>query len=216
MGRKKKYHTEEERLEAKKKSNRERYLKNKEKNKKERELNSQQIAKYQKEYRKNNKEILLEKRKVYYEENKEKFLEYQKEYRETNKDEIRERKNKYQRNKRNSDPIFKLRGNISSLIRYGITNNGFTKTNKTEDILGCSFEEFKEHIESKWEDWMTWDNYGNPKDGIIEENKTWDIDHIVPISSAINENEVIKLNHFTNLQPLCSYENRFIKNDNKA
>ena len=58
-----------------------------------------------------------------------------------------------------------------------------------------------------------WENYVNPKDGIYELNKTWDIDHIIPLSSAKNENELIKLNHYTNLQPLCSYTNRFIKKD---
>ena len=57
---------------------------------------------------------------------------------------------------------------------------------------------------------MSWDNYGkyNGKNSF-----GWDIDHIIPISSAVNESEVIKLNHFTNLQPLCSKINRDIKRD---
>lgn len=58
---------------------------------------------------------------------------------------------------------------------------------------------------------MTWDNKGNPKDGIYELNKTWDVDHIIPLSSAKSVEDIIKLNHYTNLQPLCSYVNRFIK-----
>jgi hypothetical protein len=61
---------------------------------------------------------------------------------------------------------------------------------------------------------MNWDNKGNPKDGIIGLNKTWDIDHIIPLSSATCEEDLIRLNHYTNLQPLCSYYNRFIKKDN--
>ena len=63
---------------------------------------------------------------------------------------------------------------------------------------------------------MNWDNYGNPKDGIYELSKTWDIDHMIPISSAKTEEELIKLNHYTNLQPLCSYVNRFIKKDSMS
>ena len=63
---------------------------------------------------------------------------------------------------------------------------------------------------------MNWDNYGNPKDGIYAPNKTWDIDHIIPTSSAITEEDLLKLNHFTNLQPLCSYFNRFIKSDSMS
>jgi hypothetical protein len=45
----------------------------------------------------------------------------------------------------------------------------------------------------------------NPKDGIFELNKSWDIDHIIPISSAKTKEDIIRLNHYTNLQPLCSY-----------
>jgi hypothetical protein len=63
---------------------------------------------------------------------------------------------------------------------------------------------------------MNWDNYGNPKDNILELNKTWDIDHITPLATATATNEatIIKFNHYSNLQPLCSYTNRFIKKDN--
>ena len=65
-----------------------------------------------------------------------------------------------------------------------------------------------------FEPWMNWGNHGNPKDGVIEPNKTWDIDHIIPLSSAKTEDDIIKLNHYTNLRPLCSYNNRFIKKNN--
>ena len=61
---------------------------------------------------------------------------------------------------------------------------------------------------------MSWENYGNPKDGILEPNKTWDIDHIEPISNAKNEEKLLELNNFKNLQPLCSYYNRQVKRDN--
>jgi len=57
---------------------------------------------------------------------------------------------------------------------------------------------------------MNWDNRGlyngTPDYG-------WDIDHIIPQSSAITIEDVIQLNHYTNLQPLCSYINRDIKKD---
>jgi hypothetical protein len=58
---------------------------------------------------------------------------------------------------------------------------------------------------------MNWDNHGKIEFGKF--NIGWDIDHIIPVSSAIKEDEVIKLNHFTNLRPLCSYTNRYIKSD---
>jgi len=68
----------------------------------------------------------------------------------------------------------------------------------------------KEFSESKFEYWMTWENRGLYNG---ELNYGWDIDHIIPISSAKNEEEIIKLSHYTNLQPLCSKINRNIKNN---
>ena len=57
---------------------------------------------------------------------------------------------------------------------------------------------------------MSWNNRGRYNG---EFNYGWDIDHIIPISSAKNEDDIIKLNHYTNLQPLCSKFNRDIKKD---
>jgi hypothetical protein len=57
---------------------------------------------------------------------------------------------------------------------------------------------------------MSWKNHGLYNGDF---NYGWDIDHIVPISSAKTEDDVFKLNHFTNLQPLCTKINRDIKNN---
>jgi hypothetical protein len=58
---------------------------------------------------------------------------------------------------------------------------------------------------------MTWDNHGLYNG---TEMFGWDIDHIIPLSSAINETDIIKLNHYSNLQPLCSKINRDVKRNN--
>ena len=55
---------------------------------------------------------------------------------------------------------------------------------------------------------MNWDNYGN-YNGTLDFG--WDVDHIIPISSAKTEEELYTLNHYTNMRPLCSYTNRYIK-----
>jgi hypothetical protein len=81
---------------------------------------------------------------------------------------------------------------------------------KTYEILGCTYEEFKNHIELKFEPWMDWDNHGLYNG---EKCFGWDLDHIIPLSSAKTEEDVISLNHYSNLQPLCSYVNRVIKRD---
>lgn len=126
------------------------------------------------------------------------------EYRSKNRDII----NLNFKNRYKNDSIFRLSTNIRNLIRSSIHSNNYIKKSKTQDILGCSFEEFKLHLESKFEHWMTWENYGMYNGEI---GHGWDIDHIIPSSSAITEYDVFLLNHYTNLQPLCSKVNRDIK-----
>jgi len=199
--------------------------KKKEYNKRYREKNREKLLLKDKKYREENVEKILSIQKNYREKNKEKEIERGKTYRENNLEKERERKKLYERlnrektynrikKRKETDPLYKLSSNIRSLISYHIISKGYQKESRTHEILGCSFEELKQHLENQFTDWMNWENYGNPVDGLIEPNKTWDIDHIIPISSATNEEELLKLNHYTNLQPLCSYHNRFIKRDN--
>lgn len=144
--------------------------------------------------------------------NKEKSILYMKDYYTNNKERLLKYNIEYTKNRKDIDLIFKSSLAIRNLIYQSITKNGFSKKSRAVDILGCSFEEFKKYLESKFEPWMTWDNYGKYNG---ELNYGWDIDHIEPASSAKSIDEIIKLNHFTNLQPLCSYINRYIKKDNK-
>jgi hypothetical protein len=108
--------------------------------------------------------------------------------------------------KRQNDPMYVLKSNIRALITNSFK---YKKPTSTENILGCTLEEFKLYIEDKFEPWMNWDNHGGRN--IIESNMSWDLDHITPVSSAVDECEVKLLNHYTNFQPLCSYVNRFVK-----
>lgn len=147
----------------------------------------------------------------YNENNKDLKSEYQKKYYAENKESLLLRNNEYRRLKREIEPLYRLTGNIRTLINKSIKRGGYTKKSRTFEILGCSFEEFKNHLESKFESWMTWDNYGLYNG---ELNYGWDIDHIIPVSSSENEEGVIALNHYTNLQPLCSKINRDIKTSN--
>lgn len=172
-----------------------------------------EISKTKKEKYKLNKDNLKNKSKEYYLLNKECVLEkkksYLKQYRKINKSKIDAYKSRYNKNRRKTDLLFKLKTNLrSSMYRYIKFKN-----KKTVEYLGCSYQEFRVYIESLWEPWMNWDNYGNPKDGIIEPNKTWDLDHIIPLVNAKTEEDVIKLCHYTNYQPLCSYVNRITKRD---
>lgn len=160
-----------------------------------------------KEYFKEHKAKFPEKYKEYRKKDRlkniDKRREYEKQYNTINKDKRLENK----RNRIKNDPLFKLSSNMRTALWRCIKN----KTSRTENIVGCTFEYLKIYIESKFEPWMTWDNYGVYNG---EFNYGWDIDHIIPLSSSNTEEELIKLNHYSNLQPLCSKINREIKKDN--
>jgi hypothetical protein len=176
-----------------------------------REKNREILNSNDRKYYLENKEILNSKNNKYYLENSDKVKKIQKEYRDNNKDILSIKNLEYSKkyyNKKKSDILFRLKGNCRSMIGNAIRFSGYVKNSKTEEILGCSFEEFKIYLESKFEDWMNWNNYGYFNG---ELNYGWDIDHINPLNSAQIEEEIVRLNHYTNLQPLCSYTNRHIK-----
>jgi hypothetical protein len=175
------------------------------------EKNKELINKKNNEYRKNNEEKIKIIKQNHYLANKEIINLKSQEYYKNNKKEINTKNYIYQKNKRQTDPIYNLKCRVRNIIYKAIKKNGFNKKSKTEEILGCSFEEFNIHLESLWKPWMNWGNYG-----LYNGTKDygWDIDHIIPLATTITEEGVIKLNHYTNLQPLCSKINRDIKRDN--
>ncbi len=186
----------------------------KEDTKKYREINRSSNKIYKNKYYQDNKlDILKKKRekrywKKYYDNNKEKIKLSNKKYREKNKSIIIEKSNCYRRNRRKNDSLYKLLTNIRGQIGTYFRNNKYVKYNKSQEILGCSIVVLKSYLESKFDPWMTWENYGIYNG---ELNYGWDIDHIVPLSSAVSPEELIGLFHYTNLQPLCSKINRNIK-----
>jgi hypothetical protein len=155
--------------------------------------NKQRIKEYNQEY--NNKS------------DKNKIKQQHKKWNEINKEKISSQFNQ----RYNSDNTFKLARGIKALVYSSFKTSGIKKNTRTLDVLGCSIKEFKQHIESQFEPWMNWKNKGIRK--VTGPNQCWDIDHIIPISSAKTEEDIIRLNHYTNLRPLCSYINRWIKKD---
>ena len=164
-----------------------------------------------KKYKENNRDRIREYNKIYRLENSEKCKSISKEYRKNNLEKIQDYQREYLNNRLKNDKLFKLSHYTKNMIRKSFKRNGYSKKSKTYEILGCSFEDFKIYLESKFQSWMNWNNYGLYNG---ELNYGWDIDHIIPLSSASSEEELIKLNHFENLQPLCSKINRDIKKDN--
>lgn len=164
-------------------------------------------------YLRENPDAKKETSSKYYLNNKDRLNKKSKEWLVNNKEKFREYFNEYRRNKRKSDELFSIKERLRKLVSNSFTRNRFSKVKNTEDIIGCTFEEFLAYIESKFEPWMTWENRGKYNG---EFNYGWDIDHIVPISSAKTEHDLVKLNHYTNLQPLCSKVNRDIKGNKQT
>lgn len=117
---------------------------------------------------------------TYYKKNKEKII----------KDTIERDKKRM-----NIDPLFKMDRVVRVLIRESFKrslNGKYIKGKKTENILGCTMEEFQSYLQNLFLPEMSFYNHG-----IV-----WEIDHIKKLSSSKNEKDIIKLNHFTNLRPL--------------
>lgn len=158
-----------------------------------------------KQYYQDNSEQFTERSKKYHEENKAKILltkkinydpNLKKEYYKKNKTKINRLASNRIAEKRKTDCIFRLKHNIASLIRNGIKKKGYLKSKRTEEIIGCTIEELLNHLSSMFVEGMSFENHGE-----------WHIDHIIPLVTAKTEEEVIKLNRYTNLQPLWAKDN---------
>jgi len=160
----------------------------------------------EKKYRDKNKERLDEYYKEWTKNKKEHRKEYLKQYREKNKEKIKEVKRTYQKEKRHTDPIYKLISNFRTAIYIVLKENKLDKYTNYFNMVGYSAEQLKKHLEEQFTDGMNWENYGE-----------WHIDHIKPISSFefdSSEDEQFKVCwSLDNLQPMWGIEN--IKKGNK-
>lgn len=178
------------------------------------EINPEKYKLISKTYRDNNPEKINLYNKKYYEDNiesnkkrvsnwtKQNYdnrINYIKNWRFENNEHIKEYKN----NRYNEDTLYKLSHNIRNRVRDFFKLNNISKKNKTFDIVGCSPEFLKEHIEKQFTEGMSWELMG----------KHIHIDHIIPLSSANTEEEIYKLCHYSNLQPLWAEDN--LKKSNK-
>ena len=116
-------------------------------------------------------------------------------WRTRNREKYLSTRNEYQKRRR-QQPLIIISERIRALIYFILKVRIYTKKSKTYEILGCSYEDFKIYIENHFKDGMTWENKG-----------AWHIDHIIPTCTAKTEEDLIRLNHYTNLQPLWAEEN---------
>lgn len=161
---------------------------------------SEKIEKYraaEAAYRQKNPERGREHSKKYYRNNKDKCAEKRKKWFADNRDKAREKWRSYSTERRSTTEgrlLSGLRARISVILSSGESSNSAV------EYLGCSIEAFKEHLESKFVDGMSWDNYGL---------YGWHIDHIRPISSfdTTKDEEIRRALHYTNTQPMWAKDN---------
>ena len=145
-----------------------------------------------KKYRQENKEHIKKWQTKYYKHNRKRIIRQNKKYKVDNK----ELYNKYYRERKKTEPLFKLKCNLRSRTNMAFKSKGYSKNTKTQEMLGVDWEVAKQHIERQFTKGMNWDNYGE-----------WHIDHIIPLASAKTSERLKQLCHYTNLQPLWAKEN---------
>jgi hypothetical protein len=178
-------------------------------NKRRYDAKREEILAKSKKFRQENWDRIYQDKVAYCNKNKESIREYKRKWAAQDRAKDRDKHNAKQsawQSKRNSerikeDPLFAMKMRLRKATGKAFHRFGYTKRSKTTEILGCSWEEVKAHIESGFTDGMNWEN-----------RSMWHIDHIIPLASAKNEDELKKLCHYTNLQPLWGREN-IIKGD---
>tara|TARA_R110000868_G_C10840923_1_gene760064 strand:- start:439 stop:1113 length:675 start_codon:yes stop_codon:yes gene_type:complete len=154
------------------------------------------VVKYTEEYEKVYQQEYY-KRKRNLPKNKEVITKYQAEYNKVN----RESRTAKRKERLQEDPLFKLstglRSNIGAAFIRG-SRGAFTKGkgDVTLQILGCSFKDFASYIIAQFTEGMSLENYGE-----------WHLDHITPLATAKTREDVVRLNHYTNFQPLWAKDN---------
>ncbi len=118
----------------------------------------------------------------------------------SSKEEIKENRRSYfrvyEKEKRKNDVIWKMKKNLRN--RIWAVLKGVNKSAKTLELLVCSLEKLKKHLENKFEDGMNWSNYG-----------VWHLDHIIGCANFdLSDPEQQKICfHYTNLQPMWGEKN---------
>ena len=117
-------------------------------------------------------------------------------WRESNREYI----NQQDKIRRNTDPNFKLRTQLRARIRTAI-KNGVRAGSAVRD-LGCSLDECRKYLETKFTEKMSWANHGYGAE-------KWNIDHVIPLSyfDLTDRAQFLQAVHYTNLQPMWQPDN---------
>ena len=161
--------------------------------KKQREYTRENRSKVE-EYLEKNKEVVAERKREW----RKKNPDYNRRYQQANREHINKVKAAYDKRRKATDPSYKIGKLLRTRLYHAL--KGQARNGSAVRDMGCTVEELKRYLESKWEPGMSWDNWNH--DG-------WHIDHIRPLASfnLADRQELLKACHFTNLQPLWKKDN---------
>lgn len=198
----------------------ERYIKNIKKIKKYRDEHKKERSEYDRKRREEKHEEISLKKIEYHEKNREKDNERSRKWMAKNKEHTKsyfenlsaEKKQERARKRlvrRRTNYREKIKHNFSSLLYQRLRRRHLNKKFKsTFDYLPYTIDDLTSHLESLWEPWMNWNNYGNKKG-------EWTIDHIIPDFffkyKEVGDFEFLKCWALNNLQPM-----EFLKNVKKS
>jgi hypothetical protein len=186
--------------------------KNKEKyrssQKKTYEKNKEERILINKDYYNKNREKIINRNKEYYRNNIDKYRITKKEWLKNNKEKQKEKSKEWSKNnrkilskkdreRRESDHLFRTIRYVRNRINQYFKSKNYKKDSQSFNLVGCSPDFLRLYIQSLFTDGMSWDLVG----------KEIHIDHIIPLSSGKNIDEVKLLCHYTNLQPLWAKDN---------
>ena len=174
------------------------------------EKNRSMVLTKSRENYKQNRDKILKEAKLYRDrpENKSRQKAYMETYREENREMLRYKENKkYADNKDeiriqvkyryDNDPMFRIASRLRNTVCGRLRNAGYTKKSRTYELLGLDFETVWNYLEYTW-----FQNYGTELC-----DQEYHIDHIIPCASASTEEELIALQHYSNLQLLTPEDN---------
>ena len=157
-----------------------------------RALNKSKIALKDRAYRQRNAAHIREQKRQYKRRNAARISAHDRQYRKANRALI----NAQKRRRMQTDPTFRLAHSLRRRLSNALC--GYSKSASTMQLLGCSLDALRQHLESQFAAGMTWEN-----------RRLWHIDHIRPVAS-FNLRDPAQQRacfHFSNLQPLWAADN---------